>query len=220
MMDEQELKTFVKTTMSDFTNQSIPWHTHNGVDSSQINSYDINTNNNQGFVFGTAGTTSINIQYIPFPQNTFYIVEGQQNLNAPSLVQFHFGDFKNVDILANGDDSIDAVSLNFRNLPKSSTVSVTATDALMSYTTGVGSNLSKINLTSADANIRVDDGINSSNMELKPGLLHLTVPIGNDFAFQLPVSTLPTPVVGMIAFDGSDFRGVDSSGTWKTFTLV
>lgn len=41
-----------------------------------------------------------------------------------------------------------------------------------------------------------------------------------DFALKLPDAGLPSPIPGMIAFDGSDFRGVDSSGTWKTFTLT
>lgn len=200
--------------IGDFGTLKPSTETHNGVNSPKIDSYNINTANNQGFVFGTS-SSRVNFQYDP-ATDTIVLIE-----NPPNTVSFDIGSFKDIGILAGGTDVTDAISLLFTNAPKVAGLQLKASSSLISYTTGVGSNISSLNLSSGDANIRVNNGTSAGNVELTPNLLDISATAGQPFAVWLPnANTLPSPQPGMIAYDGTNFRGVDSSGTWKTFQLL
>lgn len=189
---------------------SVSSHTHNGGDSPQIQSVNVDTLT--GFTFGTTNN-NVYIQYDE-STNTFKILEGQ----TPSTVNMQLGSFKNIEMLANGTGVGDHFALLFSNSPKGSQVLLDANDAILQYTPDGGTTVSGVDAYSGTVEMFTDDGTDSSSVVLTPTLLELIA--SGDFAIQLPSSTLPSPVEGMIAYDGTNFRGVDSSGTWKTFTLT
>lgn len=114
--------------------------------------------------------------------------------------------------------SLDELQLYFANSPKLATLTLNKSQSKILYTTGVGTNACYLDLTSGTSSTLASDGTNIAESILTAVLQKYTA-TGN-FAIQLPQSSLPTAVEGMIAYDGTNFRGVDSAGTWKTFTLV
>lgn len=114
-MNKEEIKQFIKDTISDFTNQNIPWHKHNYVDSPAIDSFDINTNNSQGFIFPMAnGSASIQADYT---SNNLVITENNADLFIISstdtkLSSISFSSGNPELLIFVGDSSADTASLD------------------------------------------------------------------------------------------------------------
>lgn len=205
----KEFPELLRKNLMSFQNATVPQHTHNMVDSPAVKAPSIDTSG--GFTFGTKGN-NVQLGYQPI-NNTFVIRENE----TPSTVNFQIYSFKNIDIFANGLDSGDHTLLSFTNSPQSSTVLLDATKGQMIYTAGLG-DVSSITLNSGQVLTQTDDSIDTSSSELTPNLLEYTA--SGDFAIQLPDTTAPSPVAGMIRFTAGVFYVCEITGTWRTIVTA
>lgn len=191
-MNKEQIIQLIKSTTSDFTNQSIPWHTHNLVDSPAINSFDINTSNSQGFVFGTNTKDFANFFFDPITSS----LSIQENADISSI-NFEISAFKNVIIFADGPDSGDSTLIGF----------------LGPFNNTIATNYSDANILT-----KVEDGIDTLTEEIiTTGIIYTTT---NLFSIQLPISNIPTPVAGGIYYDGTNFYACADGITWQIISLI
>ena len=192
----------IKQTIQDeITNQqlavgslSTSSHTHNGVDSPKIKSSNLNTVD--GFIFGTGGN-NVTISYglSPTFQKQFTIKESSlpdlflPNNNTTNI-DFIVGEFKKIILYANGTTSGDRVELNFDNNPIFGTVAIDNTSTSLTW----------------------ENNAHFVSIDLIEDVIQLGT--NNNFALQFPDAPRPSPVAGMMAFQGGSFYVCKVTGVW------
>ena len=193
------------------TNNALYSHHHTGYDFPKVNGSDLNVIAGVGVPFPVSDASLPQTQpgyaYSMLTEGSTFVIEPNLSFNnnaVPASLIF-------------GNDPFQYFNTVLFNIlgPTSTTPnwSVIATDS----TTSIASSLT----VSPDIiEGQVDAGLAGGATSVLSFDMQAWTTTG-EFTLQLPATIgLPTPVPGMITFDGSDFRGVDSSGTWKTFTLT
>lgn len=164
----------LKENLMSFSNQVVPQHRHNSVDSPKINSFDINTSNPQGFIFQTPTQGQI---LLGLSQNSTTPAFGVIYTEDPPTIDFGVATFKSITLSSGGTAPGDGIYLS-------------------TSLSGVVQSASVLTNT-----------------------LQFYVAAG-DFALQLPNTTRPAPVEGMIAFEAGIFYACEVSGVWKQIVTV
>ncbi len=202
-MTPDDVDKIIDDKLTSFTNMTVPTHTHNAVDAPQILIQNVIIAPNSGIPF-ISGTNQYNVYVVAdFGTSPLVIEPSSSFINS---------------IVGSPTEGENTSQLY---LGAGGSLNGNALGQVFVFT----------NSLAADAEIYMEstafDTGDSSAIDVRPAAvaittnqLNLLASSSGDFAIQLPAGTLPTAAEGMIAYDGTDFRGVDSSGTWKTFTLT
>lgn len=197
----------IQKAMSDMA-FTVPLHIHNGIDAPKILATNLNIipeigipfrNNNE--VYSIYSTTDPS-RFVLTPNNELFSTDMAQ-LFIGGMSPYPENPFNRIYINTSTTDFLgDGITVTANYVDGVNPDSITYINIGLNFTTscfdGVTGFISTFTLTSELAQFTASDA----------------------FAILLPDATLPSPVEGMIAYDGTNFRGVDSSGTWKTFTLT